>query len=477
MNTIIFWTITTAVAAGFFLTCIIEAVSTAIKKRKHGKRINIKPYPNHYGWIIVFSVLQGLNAGLAVYSLEQTLKYRHYRNFLDSIVLNKIKIVCYLLIMFACILAYFLRTRAYLTEDGIVSDNSFFPVKSVKYSVETVGDEYMINLYTKKPKPSYTFLVKNKEVLSMLEKHYEKADGNAPDVKIKRGTVKYLLILLCTSLIFVGGIFSWYENQKPFIFVKDVIIPTNTEWAMFNGVGFADLMLSNRIDYYDDLNVKTGEMLDNQYHPQNLTAEDIVVLKEFPNLKYLDFVANNIDDLTTIGELTQLEGLAIGGGDMFAKPTDYSPLKNLTKLKYFIGFGLYNFNDMTVFENADDLAYLELTYADIQSGLDVIGEKKNLLDLEMYSCTAYDFSPIGNCTNLKRLVISNTNVTDLSFFKNLTNLEYLVISNTKAEDYSVLLELPSLKKVSAINCDIPDEIIETLTERGIENYCETEDQK
>lgn len=475
MNTIIFWTITTAVAAGFFLTCIIEAISKAIKKRKHDKRITIKPYPNHCGWIIVFSVLQGLNAGLAVYSLEQTLKYRHYRNYLDSIVLNKIKIVCYLLIMFACILAYFLRTRSYLTENGIVSDNSFFPVKSVKYSVETVGDEYMINLYTKKPKPSYTFLVKNKDAVSMLEKHYEKADGVIPDVKIKRGTVKYLLTLLCTSLIFVGGIFSWYENQKPFIFVKDVIIPTDTEWAMFCDAGYFDLMFTYRIDYYDELKGKSQEMWDNRYDLQNLTPEDIVVLKELPSLKHLDVIASDIDDLTTIGELKQLEGLAIGGGDMFAKPTDYSPLKNLTKLKYFIGFGLYNFNDMTVFENADDLAYLELTYADIQSGLDVIGEKKNLLDLEMFSCTADDFSPIGNCTNLKRLIISNTNVTDLSFLKNLTDLEYLVISDTNAEDYSVLLELPSLKKVSAINCDIPNEIIETLTERGIENYCETED--
>ena len=474
MNEIIFWTIFTAVAAGFFLTCIIEAVSTAIKKRKHGKRITIKPYPNPYGWIIVFGVLQGLNAGLAVYSLVQTLKYRDFtRNFLNSIVLDSIKIVCYLILMCACIIAYFLRTRSYLTESGIVSDNSFFPVKSVKYSVETVGDEYMINLYTKKPKPSYTYLVKNKEALSMLENHYEKADGNATDVKIKRGTVKYLLTLLCTSLIFVGGIFAWYETQKPFIFVKDVIVPTDAEWAIFSDVGYVDLLVSDRSNYYDELNGKYREVM--AYDYQNLTPEDITVLKELPNLKHLEVMASDIDDLTTIGELTQLEGLAIGGDDMFAKPTDYSPLKNLTKLKYFIGYGLYNFNDMTVFENADDLAYLELTYADIQSGLDVIGEKKNLLDLEMFSCTADDFSPIGNCTNLKRLLISNTNVTDLSFLENLTNLEYLVISNTNAEDYSVLLELPSLKKVSAINCGIPDEIIEKLTERGIENYCETED--
>lgn len=469
MNGIIFWTVFSAFTAGFLVTCIIEAVSTAIKKSKYGKRITIKPNPNNYGWIIFFGILQGLNAGLAVYSLEQTLKYRDFtRNFFNSIILNSIKIVCYLILMCGCIIAYFLRTRSYLTEGGIVSDNSFFPVKSVKYSVETVGNEYMVNLYTKKPKPSYTYLIKNKEAISMLENHYEKTDGNAPDVKIKRDTVKYLLTLLCTSLIFAGGIFAWYENQKPFIFVKDTVVPTNTEWAMFCDAGYFDLMFTDTVDYYDDLNGKSQEMWDNRYDLQNLTPKDIIILKELPNLKHLDVIASDIDDLTTIGELTQLEGLAVGGGKMFAKPTDYSPLKNLTKLKYFMGYGLYNFNDMTVLENADDLAHLELTYADIQTGFDVIREKENLLVLELYSCTAEDFSPIGNCSKLKRLSLNKTNVDDLSFLENLKELEYLNINDVKAEDYSVLLELPKLNTLYAQNTDIPNYIVNKLAAKGVD---------
>ena len=283
---------------------------------------------------------------------------------------------------------------------------SFLPVSGVKYSVKKEYDEYIIDFYTKKKKPSYIYCTKKEKAVAMLENLYNEFDGNAANVKFKSGTAKYILTLLCTSLIFIGGIFAWYENQKSFIFVKDVIVPTDTEWAMFSDAGYFDLMFTTTVEYFDDINGKQKEMIDNNYRLHNLTPKDMTVLKELPNLKHLDVIANDIDDLTTICELTQLEGLAIGGGDMFAKPTDYSPLKNLTKLKYFFGFGLYNFNDMTVFENADNLAYLKLTYIDIQGGLNVIGEKKNLIVLEMYSCTAEDFSPIGNCRKLKCLSLT-----------------------------------------------------------------------
>lgn len=460
MNGIIFWTVFSAFTAGFLVTCIIEAVSTAIKKSKYGKRITIKPNPNNYGWIIFFGILQGMNAGLAVYSLKNC-------RFTESI-LNRIKIVCYLLIICFCILAYFLRTRAYITEEGIISNTSFFPVKSVKYSVETVENEIKIKLYTKRKNYDYMYYAKDKEVVSMLEKLYDEFDGNAPSVKFKSGAIKYLLTLLCTSLIFFVGIFAWYEIQKPFIFVKDTIVPTNTEWAMFCDAGYFDLMFTDTVDYYDDLNGKSQEMWDNRYDLQNLTPKDIIILKELPNLKHLDVIASDIDDLTTIGELTQLEGLAVGGGKMFAKPTDYSPLKNLTKLKYFMGYGLYNFNDMTVLENADNLAHLELTYADIQTGFDVIREKENLLVLELYSCTAEDFSPIGNCSKLKRLSLNKTNVDDLSFLENLKELEYLNINDVKAEDYSVLLELPKLNTLYAQNTDIPNYIVNKLAAKGVD---------
>lgn len=506
MKAIIFWTVFSAFTAGFLVTCIIEIVSTTIKKSKHGKHITVKPYPNNYGWIIFFGILQGMNAGLAIYSLKNC-------RFTGSI-LNRIKIVCYLLIICSCILAYFLRTRAYITEEGIISNTSFFPVKSVKYSVETVENEIKIKLYTKRKNYDYMYYAKDKEAISMLEKLYDEFDGNSPSVKFKSGTVKYLLTLLCTSLIFFVGIFAWYETQKPVVFVGDKIVKTDSEYVLFSTAGYENLLFSNNSKYYGELAEKADGMYDYVDHSENITSDDIAALQQMPNLKHLNVATNNIDDLTEIGKLTQLEGLAFGGGKMYLKPNDYSPIKNLTNLKYFSGLGLYNFNDMTVFEKMDDLIYFELTFADIQNGLDVICGKEHLLDLSLYRCTAEDFSPIEKCVNLKRLSLSDTNVTDISFLKNLTELEYLDIDNTNpeeynkigcctklkflyisdtnitdlsflknlkslerldmvgidnAEDYSVLLEIPSLKHIDMSPKDsIPHEIIEMLREKGIE---------
>lgn len=462
MNTIIFWTILTAVAASFFLTCIIGTVSTDIKKRKHGKRITIKPYPNNYGLIIFYGIIQGLNAGLAVYSLKDC-------NFTES-VLNRIKIVCYLLIACTCILAYFLRTRIFLTEGGIVSNDWFFPPKSLKYSVETVEKEINIKLYTNRKKHDQIYYAKNKEAVSMLEKLYDEFDGNAPDVKFKSGTVKYLLTFLCSSLIFVGGIFAWYEIKKPVVFIGEKIVKTDSEYALFDSIGYRDIMFgfTAESEFDAELAKRGDEMYDYIDRTENLTPKDMAALGKMPNLKYISVYGNNITDLSEIGRLAQLEGLAFGARINNDIPEDYLPLKNLTNLKYFLGAGLENFHDLTVFENADELIYFELTCADIQSGLDIICEKENLLVLELFQCTAEDFSTIEKCVNLKSLGLSSTNVTDLSFLKNLNELEHLYINNIDVDDYSVLLDLPKLNHVFARDTKLPQEIIEKLTEKGVD---------
>lgn len=459
MNRIIFWTITTAVVAGFFLTCIIEAISKAVKKRKYDNRISIKMYrESDMWWVIAFAILHGLKAIAEIYELK-------YCDFTES-VLSKINIVCSLLIMCSFIFAYFWRIRAYLTEGGIITHYSFFPPESVKYSVETVEEEIKIKLYTENPNPYCTYLAKNKEALPMLEKLYDEFDGNAPEVKIKSGTAKYLLTLLCTSLIFVGGIFAWYGIEKPVVFIGDKIVKTDSEYAIIGDTFYTHSSIDSTV-YPDNVIDKLCETSDPS---RNIKNEDLAALKKLPNLKYLDVLQNNITDLTTIGELTQLEMLRFGGGSKIEKPKDLSPLKNLNKIKYFSGVGLYELNDLTLFENMDDLVYFEITFADIQNGLDVICEKENLLALNLFYCTSENFSEIGKCTKLKKLTLAHANVTDLSFLEYLTELEYLDIDSVNAEDYSILLELPSLKYLGTRSCDIPNEIINKLIEKGVKIY-------
>ncbi|MDE5741651.1 MAG: hypothetical protein K2H90_04310 [Oscillospiraceae bacterium] len=164
MSGIIFWTVLTAVVFGFLVTCIIEAVSIIIKKRKYGRRISIKMHNSSaMWWCIAFGIIKGLQAITDFCGL----KYLKYYDFTES-VLGKIKIVCNILIFFSFIFAYFLRTRAYITEKGIITAALFLPVSGVKYSVKTEYGEKIINIYTQKQMPSYTFCTKKKTAESML---------------------------------------------------------------------------------------------------------------------------------------------------------------------------------------------------------------------------------------------------------------------------------------------------------------------
>lgn len=463
MNRIIFWAILTAFVFGCFVTCIINLIYISVKCLKCGKRskrIWVKDYQSsNMWWIIALAIIHGLKAAVTgFYGLK-------YCDFTESIS-RKIQILCSVLIFFSFILVFFLRTRAYITETGIITAMAFLPVSGIKYSVKTEYDVHIINLYTQKQMPSYTFCTKKQTAMAMLENFYKEADGTAAKIKIKSHTTPYLLTILCTSLISVGGLFSWYSITKPVIFVGDKIVKTDSEYALFDRMGFRNIMFGN--EFNTEITEKGDEMYYYIDETENLTSKDMAALKKMPNLKYLSVYRNNITDLSDIGSLTQLEGLACGAGINNDIPEDYLPLKNLINLKYFFGAGLENFHDLTIFENNNELIYFELTCADIQTGLDVICEKEKLLYMELFRCTAEDFSPIGKCADLKSLGLSSTNVTDLSFLKNLKELEYLDIRNIKAEDYSVLLELPNLNTLHAKNTDIPNYIVNKLAANGVD---------
>lgn len=453
---IVFLTVFAVLMWGYFIWCIIEAILMNIKIYRCGKSVPIKKHKSgDMWWYIIMGITCGLNAVTSVIRLELS-------SFTGG-VFNVLEIAAYVPGSISFIMDYFLKTRAYITDEGIVMCDAFLPPWSVKYSVKTVENQIMIKLYTKRKNPDYIYLLKNREAVSMLENNYDEFDGTAASVKIKSYMARYWLTLAFAFLIFFGGIFIWYEIKKPVVFVGDRIIKTDSEYAIFGGNSYfrsskiGSLLPDGVID----------ELCDATDHSQKIKSKDMAALKKLPNLKYLDVTQNNITDLTVIGELTQLEFLRFGGGNKIEKPADFSPLKNLTNIKYFSGFGLYELTDLTLFENMDGLVYFELTSADIKDGLDVICEKEELLFLELFLCTAEDFSPIGKCTKLKYLGISKTNAADLSFLKNLAELETLDIDGINADDYSALTALPRLKDLYAMGTEIPQEIIDELTEKGV----------
>lgn len=509
---IISFAVTTAVLTAFFTAEIIWTAVTYAKAVRYKKRIKVKDAHEKYlaeaAALFCFLGLTLITlVPLCKYDFDFTLKVR-----------ETLRVIMYGQMSLIFLFDLLFGSKAYITDDGIITTAAFFHKGKAKYEIEKSEVETFILLYTKKVKHDFSFVFKPKyenDMTNIMDYlGYEKFDGTAPNFSKQSYTKRNIITLLCTLLIFVCGLLGWYALAKPVVFVGDKIVKTDSEYVLFSTAGYENLLFSNNSKYYGELAEKADGMYDYVDHSENITSDDIAALQQMPNLKHLNVATNNIDDLTEIGKLTQLEGLAFGGGKMYLKPNDYSPIKNLTNLKYFSGLGLYNFNDMTVFEKMDDLIYFELTFADIQNGLDVICGKEHLLDLSLYRCTAEDFSPIEKCVNLKRLSLSDTNVTDISFLKNLTELEYLDIDNTNpeeynkigcctklkflyisdtnitdlsflknlkslerldmvgidnAEDYSVLLEIPSLKHIDMSPKDsIPHEIIEMLREKGIE---------
>lgn len=461
MNMIAFYAVLSAVAAGKVVSDIIFSVSLNAESRKYKERIPIKKYSPQYSWVIAFAVLNVLNALMSVYEL-------HLGNHFEEIVFSSVKIVCYTLIVIMCISLLLLNTRAYITEGGVICFCKFFPPKSVKYSIKRTGGDMIIRLYSEKSRNDVKFTLKsNDKAVEMTGKLYDEFDGKAEGCHDKSHVTRNNIILFSMIIIFVGGLLTWYGITKPVVFIGNSVIKSDSEYAILSDLGFINLRIGYDAKYFPEFD-REYKIFYNSIDCDTLTSKDLTVLKQMPNLRYVDVTRNNIDDITTIGELTQLEGLAFGGGDKLIKPKDYSPLKNLINLKYFEGLGLYELNDLTIFENMNKLEYFELTAADIQTGLDIICEKENLLSLNLFRCNAEDFSPIGKCDKLKILYLSETNVTDLSFLKDLSELEHLDIDNVNAEDYLPLLELPKLNKLCAENTDIPNYIVNKLAAKGVD---------
>lgn len=462
----------TAFLIGLFFAEIIWTVLTFSKAARYKNRIRVK---NAYPWLTVnWAVL----LFFAVKFFTEIFSLNEFDYKFTEKTFSVLTAIGYGTMTLNILFRMIFAVRAYITDDGIISASAFFPKGKARYEVEKSEVGTFITLYTKKKSYDFTFTFKQKyekDIIDIMDfLGYEKYDENnaaAPYFRKQSYVKRNLIILLCTALVFIGGLFGWYSITKPVVFVGDKIVRTDSEQAILNSIGCVNLLLHQELTYFPELEENFDKIAESFQHSENLTSKDMAALKQMPNLKHLSVTYNDIDDLTDIGELTQLEMFAMGGNGAWRSiriyPKDYSPLKNLTNLKYFVGLGLQNFNDLTVFENTDDLEYFELTAAEIKTGLDIICEKENLLVLNLLRCKIDDFTPIGKCAKLKALHIGETNVDDLSFLKNLIELEYLYIPDIDVDDYSVLLEMPKLEYVFIKDTEIPREIIDGLTEKGV----------
>ncbi|MGN0608031.1 MAG: leucine-rich repeat domain-containing protein, partial [Oscillospiraceae bacterium] len=370
----------------------------------------------------------------------------------------------------------------------------FYPCGSFSYDIQTQGKDIFLKLYDgcsgvhSNVMDSYIYSEKNRpqteEILSGYADrfHLVYTDFKPVCKPVSSYRVRFLRSVAVAAVI-AAAVVLYYVIAMPFVFIGDRIIKTNSEYALFNIYG----SVSSQIWSFD-LPSKAYRTEDSSTY---IDSKDTKKFKYMPNLKHISLYGNDIDDLSEIGKLTQLETLCFGNDGEFSDPDDYSPLKNLVNLKVFAGLGLENFNDYSVFENMDDLKHLELSCAEVSSeGTEIICSRNGLEKLNLYKCTIENYEKLSGCKNLKMLCLSRTNITDIDFADNfqdlellnisytdvtdlnplrsLDKLEYLYIDGIETEDFSVLTELPSIQYVKGNN--IPEEIKTELEENGIKFY-------
>ncbi|HIG80262.1 MAG TPA: hypothetical protein EYQ62_01160 [Verrucomicrobiales bacterium] len=123
-------------------------------------------------------------------------------------------------------------------------------------------------------------------------------------------------------------------------------------------------------------------------------------------------VARPVEDITLVGELTNLERLDFAGGDI----SDPAALAKLTKLR----------------------------------------------SLQIYNCGLKDFSALSGLDSLEELNASGNKVSNLSSLKGLTKLRVLALNQNLIKDVSPLSGLKSLEWMNLMDNPISREAIEAL---------------
>jgi len=163
--------------------------------------------------------------------------------------------------------------------------------------------------------------------------------------------------------------------------------------------------------------------------------KDISALEYFKNLKWLDLSYQNIEDLSPIAGLTQLEVLQIWGAGSIR---DFSALSNLN-----------NMLDLTIADGGG----INFTNTDMQN----LAGMTNIIMIWIKGAKSLDdISAVANFKNLHRLIVDDGGVSDLGPVADITTLEHIDIRGSKVSDISPLKSLVNLKQLFLEGCPITD---------------------
>ena len=277
---------------------------------------------------------------------------------------------------------------------------------------------------------------------------------------LKRLLLIFILsqVLLCTHSY--GGEIEIHPEEKPYLdaLMKRLNIDRN---KIILWKRLLDEKNKKRTDYYKVLgDFKNFYFYDNEPY-QNIKfitdyenrivylrvmedkIEDLREIKNFKQIKWLDFHVTNIKSLKGVDSLVNIERFDFNGNDEINSLSD---LKNLPKLRILLPNTSKNITDISGMNNLPNLKEFDCSYCKIPD-ISVLSEFPLLERLEV-GTTGESLNSIGNLKKLKILKVTSKTLTDISAIANLVNLEELEITDTKATDLIFSNEMPKLKKIS-----------------------------
>ena len=178
-----------------------------------------------------------------------------------------------------------------------------------------------------------------------------------------------------------------------------------------------------------------------------VTEEGLVVVKDFPNLKFLRLWGQTIDDnvLANITELANLRALSLEQSKISV--AGFEHIAKLTNLQELMLYGATGVTDACL-EKIQGLTKLQR------------------LELRETRVTSLGLSYLKEMKDLKRLDVNTTTVGNegLEHIHGLSNLEDLDLQGTRIDDAGVVnLEgLPKLKWLKLDQCNIGDKAMKTV---------------
>ncbi len=159
---------------------------------------------------------------------------------------------------------------------------------------------------------------------------------------------------------------------------------------------------------------------------------DVLEIEAFDVVQY--FSSSQIISLEGIQYLINLEKLTFSTKNV----NDLTPLQNLTNLQVLMFTGSNQTIDLTPIQNLKNLRYLYFQHA-LVINLTPLQNLINLEELFFGWNQVTDLTPLQNLKNLQKLDFQENQVWDLSPLLNLANLEYLRFWGNQVSDISPLV--------------------------------------